>query len=110
MSGLARKEDFAFITYYCPHCNALNGPRQHDDQELVSNSGKESPSSRSDGSVGPNYGKENPRSYSDSGIGHAVANLISSSVADPVVSNLRTTAEVPAEDSVEKASTNQPVN
>ncbi|PSS24578.1 protein of unknown function DUF2296 protein [Actinidia chinensis var. chinensis] len=23
-NGLARKEDFPYITYYCPHCNALN--------------------------------------------------------------------------------------
>lgn len=27
-AGLARKEDFPYITYYCPHCNALNGPKQ----------------------------------------------------------------------------------
>ncbi|XP_052203647.1 uncharacterized protein At2g24330-like isoform X2 [Diospyros lotus] len=27
-NGLARKEDFAFITYYCPHCNALNRSKQ----------------------------------------------------------------------------------
>lgn len=27
-SGLARKEDFPYITYYCPHCHALNRPKQ----------------------------------------------------------------------------------
>lgn len=27
-SGLAGKEDFPFITYYCPHCHALNKPKQ----------------------------------------------------------------------------------
>lgn len=27
-SGLARKEDFPHITYYCPHCNALNASNQ----------------------------------------------------------------------------------
>ncbi|KAJ4974698.1 hypothetical protein NE237_007872 [Protea cynaroides] len=27
-NGLARKEDFPYITYYCPHCNALNRSRQ----------------------------------------------------------------------------------
>lgn len=27
-SGLARKEDFPYITYYCPHCQALNKPKQ----------------------------------------------------------------------------------
>lgn len=24
-AGLARKEDFQYITYYCPHCQNLNG-------------------------------------------------------------------------------------
>ncbi|KAL1813035.1 hypothetical protein ACET3Z_023100 [Daucus carota] len=27
-NGLARKEDYPYITYYCPHCNALNRPKQ----------------------------------------------------------------------------------
>ncbi|XP_057981428.1 uncharacterized protein At2g24330-like isoform X2 [Malania oleifera] len=27
-NGLARKEDFPFITYYCPHCHALNRSKQ----------------------------------------------------------------------------------
>ncbi|KAK3038591.1 hypothetical protein RJ639_027254 [Escallonia herrerae] len=27
-NGLARKGDFPYITYYCPHCNALNRPKQ----------------------------------------------------------------------------------
>lgn len=31
-AGLARKEDFPYITYYCPHCHALNRPRQLDDR------------------------------------------------------------------------------
>ncbi|XP_047945271.1 uncharacterized protein At2g24330-like [Salvia hispanica] len=26
-NGLARKEDYPFVTYYCPHCQALNQPR-----------------------------------------------------------------------------------
>ena len=30
-NGLARKEDFPFITYYCPHCHALNKPKQLDE-------------------------------------------------------------------------------
>ncbi|CAA2954607.1 uncharacterized protein At2g24330-like [Olea europaea subsp. europaea] len=29
-NGLARKEDFRYITYYCPHCNALNKPKLPD--------------------------------------------------------------------------------
>ncbi|GAU15178.1 hypothetical protein TSUD_09160 [Trifolium subterraneum] len=27
-NGLARREEFPFITYYCPHCHALNKPKQ----------------------------------------------------------------------------------
>lgn len=27
-NGLARKEDFQYIAYYCPHCQSLNGSRQ----------------------------------------------------------------------------------
>ncbi|GER51611.1 hypothetical protein STAS_28998 [Striga asiatica] len=37
-NGLARKEDFPYITYYCPHCNALNRPKQSDDRVFVSGS------------------------------------------------------------------------
>ncbi|KAL1300916.1 uncharacterized protein At2g24330 [Arachis hypogaea] len=29
-NGLARKEDFPYVTYYCPHCHALNQPKQLD--------------------------------------------------------------------------------
>lgn len=35
-NGLARKEDFPFITYYCPHCQALNKPKQLDIPGLIS--------------------------------------------------------------------------
>lgn len=35
-NGLARKEDFPYITYYCPHCHALNQPKQL--EECVSGS------------------------------------------------------------------------
>ncbi|KAL1554848.1 hypothetical protein AAHA92_15359 [Salvia divinorum] len=31
-NGLARKEEFPYITYYCPHCNALNRQKQADDR------------------------------------------------------------------------------
>ncbi|XP_011006697.1 PREDICTED: uncharacterized protein At2g24330-like [Populus euphratica] len=27
-NGLARKEDFPYITYYCPHCRSLNQPKR----------------------------------------------------------------------------------
>ncbi|XP_009787866.1 uncharacterized protein At2g24330 [Nicotiana tabacum] len=35
-NGLARKEDFSYVTYYCPHCNALNRPKQLDDHAFGS--------------------------------------------------------------------------
>lgn len=31
-TGLARKEDFPYITYYCPHCHTLNQPKQSEDR------------------------------------------------------------------------------
>lgn len=37
-NGLARKEDFPFITYYCPHCNALNRPKQMDERSTGASS------------------------------------------------------------------------
>ena len=51
--GLVKKEDFAFITYYCPHCRALNRSNQSEEQV----SGQGSPSDG--GSIGA------PRSSSD---------------------------------------------
>lgn len=30
--GLVKKEDFPFITYYCPHCHALNRSNQSEEQ------------------------------------------------------------------------------
>ncbi|KAK4479531.1 hypothetical protein RD792_015047 [Penstemon davidsonii] len=38
-NGLARKEDFPYITYYCPHCHALNRSKQ--------------PGERASGSISP---------------------------------------------------------
>ncbi|KAL8162257.1 hypothetical protein V2J09_013746 [Rumex salicifolius] len=35
-NGLASKEDFPYVTYICPHCRTVNGPRKKDDR--VSNS------------------------------------------------------------------------
>ncbi|OIW09253.1 hypothetical protein TanjilG_01224 [Lupinus angustifolius] len=33
-NGLSRKEDFPFTTYYCPHCHALNKPKQSDERSI----------------------------------------------------------------------------
>ncbi|KAJ4785220.1 integral membrane metal-binding family protein (DUF2296) [Rhynchospora pubera] len=38
-NGLARKEDLPFITYYCPHCRALNGARQNEELEASAGAG-----------------------------------------------------------------------
>uniref|UniRef100_A0A2P2IQB8 Lunapark zinc ribbon domain-containing protein n=1 Tax=Rhizophora mucronata TaxID=61149 RepID=A0A2P2IQB8_RHIMU len=49
-NGLVRKEDFPYITYYCPHCNALNQPKRT--EELGSGSPTQTLSAlRSKGSV-----------------------------------------------------------
>ncbi|KAK1416705.1 hypothetical protein QVD17_25821 [Tagetes erecta] len=37
-NGLARKEDFLVITYYCPHCHALNKPRNLDESSTCNSS------------------------------------------------------------------------
>ncbi|KAL8162859.1 hypothetical protein V2J09_014348 [Rumex salicifolius] len=34
-NGLASKEDFPYLTYICPHCRAVNGPRKQDDHVSV---------------------------------------------------------------------------
>ncbi|CAH8349943.1 unnamed protein product [Eruca vesicaria subsp. sativa] len=34
-NGLCRKEDFPFVTYYCPHCRALNKPKHSEEQSLT---------------------------------------------------------------------------
>ncbi|KAL8142853.1 hypothetical protein V2J09_015885 [Rumex salicifolius] len=36
--GLATKEDFPYLTYICPHCRAVNGPRKKDDHISVPSS------------------------------------------------------------------------
>jgi len=38
-SGLSRKEDFPFITYYCPHCHALNKPKHSEEHTSIPNTG-----------------------------------------------------------------------
>eukprot|EP00250_Pteridium_aquilinum_P034836 c8185_g1_i1 orf=443-1612(-) len=37
-NGLSKKEEFQFVTYYCPHCNFLNGPQQQTENEGGNNS------------------------------------------------------------------------
>ncbi|XP_076907083.1 uncharacterized protein At2g24330-like [Bidens hawaiensis] len=37
-NGLVRKEDFLVYTYYCPHCHALNKPRNMDETSTCTSS------------------------------------------------------------------------
>ncbi|XP_042448298.1 uncharacterized protein At2g24330-like [Zingiber officinale] len=47
-NGLAKKVDFPYITYYCPHCHGLNGQRHQEEHEMSSGSGKNTPTSLTD--------------------------------------------------------------
>jgi len=48
-NGLARKEDYPHITYYCPHCHALNTSKHSAGQYSGSNSGPSTPVAPADG-------------------------------------------------------------
>ncbi|KAI4337399.1 hypothetical protein L6164_015823 [Bauhinia variegata] len=65
-NGLVRKEDFPYVTYYCPHCHSLNKPKQLDE--------------RASGSVSPKIGS------SKTDIGEAVQKA-SASAGDSVVTS-----------------------
>lgn len=48
-NGLARKEDYPHITYYCPHCHALNTSKQSTVHYSGSSSGPSTPIAPADG-------------------------------------------------------------
>ncbi|KAM0875775.1 hypothetical protein ACQ4PT_036593 [Festuca glaucescens] len=48
-NGLARKEDYPHITYYCPHCQALNTSKDSTGHYLGSSSGPLTPVAAADG-------------------------------------------------------------
>ncbi|KAF3446034.1 hypothetical protein FNV43_RR11212 [Rhamnella rubrinervis] len=50
-NGLVRKEDFPFITYYCPHCHALNRPTGSEEHVSGSNTPSNSGSLKRGSSV-----------------------------------------------------------
>ncbi|XP_010548513.1 PREDICTED: uncharacterized protein At2g24330-like [Tarenaya hassleriana] len=56
-NGLARKEDFPYTTYYCPHCNALNQPKPMEENALLRTAESEVINDRS-GS--PSEGRSSP--------------------------------------------------
>lgn len=51
-AGLARKEDYPHITYYCPHCHALNTSKQSMGPYSGSTSGQSTPAVPADSSSG----------------------------------------------------------
>jgi endoplasmic reticulum junction formation protein lunapark len=73
-AGLARKEDYPHITYYCPHCHALNTSKQSMGQYSGSTSGRSTP----------------------------VVPADSSSVQESALSNVTTLQELAKEGNVEK--------
>ncbi|XP_066318913.1 uncharacterized protein At2g24330-like [Miscanthus floridulus] len=77
-NGLARKEDYPHVTYYCPHCHALNTSKQSMGQYSGSNSGRSTPVVLADGLS------------------------TSSSVQETELSNLTTLQELPEEGNAEK--------
>ncbi|WVZ74525.1 hypothetical protein U9M48_022696 [Paspalum notatum var. saurae] len=77
-NGLARKEDYPHVTYYCPHCHALNTSKQSMGQYSGSNSGRSTPAVPADGLS------------------------TSSSVQETELSNLTALPELPKEGSAEK--------
>ncbi|EES05462.1 uncharacterized protein At2g24330 [Sorghum bicolor] len=77
-NGLARKEDYPHVTYYCPHCHALNTSKQSMGQYSGSDSGQSTPVVLADGLS------------------------TSSSVQETELSNLTTLQELPEEGNAEK--------
>jgi len=62
-NGLARKEDFQYITYYCPHCCTLNGSQQVGDNGVETNRGLDGLSTRPLQSTGMSPVGANPSTH-----------------------------------------------
>ncbi|KAF7120966.1 hypothetical protein RHSIM_Rhsim13G0137200 [Rhododendron simsii] len=75
-NGLARKEDFPYIVYYCPHCNALNGSKP------IGVSGPNSPS------MSPKMAKS---SMQPDSVGVTVSEMIPASSSSPVTAAVENT-------------------
>lgn len=80
-NGLARKEDFPYITYYCPHCHALNGSRQAGVGAMVAGSGNSSLGTDiSEGKVGE---KKAPSSDAENiATSEVISKLVNASVSE----------------------------
>lgn len=91
-NGLARKEDFPYITYYCPHCNVLNGSRQAGVGDMVAGSG--SSSLGTDGSESKVGVKQAPSSIAEDIVNSEVINeLVKASVSETAKETPKETAK-----------------
>ncbi|KVH93068.1 protein of unknown function DUF2296 [Cynara cardunculus var. scolymus] len=93
--GLARKEDYPFISYYCPHCHSLNRPRKSDENS----SGTNTPDTRS--STSHRHGSNKPKN-SDENLSETNTRDTRSSMAD---ANLRKQSSESTTENVSASST-----
>ncbi|XP_057769026.1 uncharacterized protein At2g24330-like [Salvia miltiorrhiza] len=81
-NGLARKEEYSYVTYYCPHCNALNQPK-HSERVSGSTTRSTSPTMASsvveETDVVPNAGGSTGETIAASGSAVAAVDAISGS-------------------------------
>lgn len=77
-NGLARKEEFPYVSYYCPHCHALNQAKQSE-RVSGSNSPSRAPSIVEDADVVPSAGGSIGDRISESNSPVAAVNAISGS-------------------------------
>ncbi|XP_024979299.1 uncharacterized protein At2g24330-like [Cynara cardunculus var. scolymus] len=94
-NGLARKEDYPFISYYCPHCHSLNRPRKSDENS----SGTNTPDTRS--STSHRHGSNKPKN-SDENLSETNTRDTRSSMAD---ANLRKQSSESTTENVSASST-----
>lgn len=74
LAGLARKEDFPYIAYYCPHCHALNRPK-NSEQPLSGNTSPEMDPTRP-GSGGNGFGESPKGAIAPSGSAQSESEIV----------------------------------
>jgi hypothetical protein len=106
-SGLARKEDFPFITYYCPHCHALNKPKQLDGSISSLPSPKAGSVQMDEGILGlPSPKARSPKT----GDGEAVLNASTSAAESIITSDSPVNAIPEIEEVSERASLEEKID
>ncbi|XP_022135665.1 uncharacterized protein At2g24330 isoform X2 [Momordica charantia] len=80
-NGLVKKEDFPFITYYCPHCHALNRSNQ-----------SEEPAS-SHGTPGPDSARAGDSSDPSNTAGSVIDSVLTSNVLAEAISEVQDTVK-----------------